>query len=50
MNKRQLFRLLIKEYEIQNNAIRLINHTEQQLIKSWYDEDETNEVEEDLPF
>lgn len=50
MNKRQLFRLLIKEYEIQNNAIRLINHMEQQLIKFWYDEDETNEVEEDLPF
>lgn len=38
------------EYEIQNNAIRLINRTEQQLIKSWYDEDEINEDEEDLPF
>ncbi len=38
------------EYEIQNNTIQLINRMEQQLIKSWYVEDGTNEDEEDLPF
>ncbi len=43
------------EYEIQNNTIRLINRTEQQLLKSWYVDEtyivyKTNEDEEDLPF